>query len=170
MAAMRKSDDMASSEKRFVSSARGFGLRSSGNLCGLPQQGGIFPAEHFGAKTHSRVNLRLSEGTVSLSSVAQAFEQCLCPVIEILPKFRKGALCHFIYRAFTREIAANSDELRASTSATSFGSSTEFGRISRDGRSRNSRRTRPGIDSISVRSGNLSPFGCQCTAPGAVNG
>jgi hypothetical protein len=153
MAAMRKSDDMASSEKRFVSSARGFGLRSSGNLCGLPQQGGIFPAEHFGAKTHSRVNLRLSEGTVSLSSVAQAFEQCLCPVIEILPKFRKGALCHFIYRAFTREkrqIPTNST--RASTSATSFGSSTEFGRISRDGRSRKSRRTRPGIDSISVRS------------------
>jgi hypothetical protein len=120
MAAMRKSDDMASSEKRFVSSARGFGLRSSGNLCGLPQQGGIFPAEHFGAKTHSRVNLRLSEGTVSLSSVAQAFEQCLCPVIEILPKFRKGALCHFIYRAFTREIAANSDELNQGLNFSNF--------------------------------------------------
>jgi hypothetical protein len=71
-------------------------------------------------KTHSRVNLRLSEGTVSLSSVAQAFEQCLCPVIEILPKFRKGALCHFIYRAFTREIAANSDELNQGLNFSNF--------------------------------------------------
>jgi hypothetical protein len=107
-------------KRKALCSARGFGLRSSGNLCGLPQQGDLFPAEHFGAKTHSRVNLRLSEGTVSLSSVAQAFEQCLCPVIEILPKFRKGALCHFIYRAFTREIAANSDELNQGLNFSNF--------------------------------------------------
>ena len=56
-----------------------------------------------------------------------------------------------------RQIPTNSTT--ASTSAISFGSNTVAfiwiqyrGRISRDGRGRSSRRTRPGIDSISVRS------------------
>ena len=46
-----------------------------------------------------------------LSSLAEAFKQCLCAVVEILPKFRQGPLRHFVDRQFASEISANTHEL-----------------------------------------------------------
>jgi len=60
---------------------------------------------------HCRIDLRLSKGAISLSSVAQSLEQRLCAVVEILPKFRQRTLGHFVDRQLTGEISADSYEL-----------------------------------------------------------
>src|SRR5215471_21562664 len=97
MAAMRKINDMARETKsaRFADS---LGLCGCGDQCSFPQQSGIFAPEYFGAKTHCRIDLRLSKGALTLSSVAEALEQRLSAVVEVLSKFRQGTLAHFVDR------------------------------------------------------------------------
>jgi hypothetical protein len=43
--------------------------------------------------------------------VAEALEQCLRAVVEVLSKLRQGTLGHFVDRQFTGEISADSHEL-----------------------------------------------------------
>src|SRR5262245_66491398 len=55
-------------------------------------------ARILGAKTHCRIDLRLSKGALTLSSVAESIEQRLSAVVEVLSKFRQGTLAHFVDR------------------------------------------------------------------------